>query len=83
SLYATEKFESYNGVVWQASIHSNCQSPSHDIANNFMNYSALRYCLSGGYLQIESSKSSTSPSKQVKNIILNTPSIQNFLGLES
>ncbi|CAH7677338.1 hypothetical protein PPACK8108_LOCUS12479 [Phakopsora pachyrhizi] len=48
SLFATEKFESYNGVVQQESIHSNCQSPSQDIANSFMNFSAIRYCLSGG-----------------------------------
>ncbi|KAI8459667.1 hypothetical protein BY996DRAFT_6429889 [Phakopsora pachyrhizi] len=33
SLFATEKFESYNGVVQQASIHFNRQSPSQDIAN--------------------------------------------------
>ncbi|KAI8453542.1 hypothetical protein BY996DRAFT_6431484 [Phakopsora pachyrhizi] len=83
SLFATEKFESYNGVVCQASIHSNRQSPSRDIANNFLNYSALRYCFSGGYLQTESSRPNISPSYQVKNLLLNTPSIQNLLGLDS
>ncbi|KAI8456151.1 hypothetical protein BY996DRAFT_4636597 [Phakopsora pachyrhizi] len=83
SLFATEKFESYNGVVCQASIHSNRQSPSRDIANNFLNYSALRFCFSGGYLQTESSRSNISPSYQVKNLLLNTPSIQNLLGLDS
>ncbi|KAI8460242.1 hypothetical protein BY996DRAFT_8498525 [Phakopsora pachyrhizi] len=83
SLYATEKFESYNGVVRQASIHSNRQSPSRDIANTFLNYSAIRYCLSGGYLQTESSRSNISSSYQVKNLLQNTPSIQNLLGLES
>ncbi|KAI8460353.1 hypothetical protein BY996DRAFT_8384990 [Phakopsora pachyrhizi] len=82
SFSATEKFESYNGVVCQASIHSNRQSPSHDIANNFLNYSALRYCFSGGYLQTESSRPNISPSYQVKILLLNTPSIQNLLGLD-
>ncbi|KAI8460786.1 hypothetical protein BY996DRAFT_6429562 [Phakopsora pachyrhizi] len=70
SLFATEKFESYNGVVRQASIHSN--------PNNFLNYSALRYCFSGGYIQTESSRPNISPSYQVKNLLLNTPSIQNL-----
>ncbi|KAI8452471.1 hypothetical protein BY996DRAFT_8515030 [Phakopsora pachyrhizi] len=83
SLFATEKFESYNGVVCEASIHSNRQSPSRDIANNFLNYSALRYCFSGGYLQTESSRPNISPSYQVKNLLLNTPSIQNLLGVDS
>ncbi|CAH7687121.1 hypothetical protein PPACK8108_LOCUS21861 [Phakopsora pachyrhizi] len=83
SLFATEKFESYNGVVCQASIHSNSQSPSRDIANTFLNYSAIRYCLSGGYLQTESSRSNISSSYQVKNLLQNTPSIQNLLGLDS
>ncbi|KAI8448199.1 hypothetical protein BY996DRAFT_8690894 [Phakopsora pachyrhizi] len=83
SLFATEKFESYNGVVCQASIHSNRQSPSRDIANTFLNYSAIRYCLSGGYLQTESSRSNISSSYQVKNLLQNTPSIQNLLGLDS
>ncbi|KAI8449480.1 hypothetical protein BY996DRAFT_8387722 [Phakopsora pachyrhizi] len=83
SLFATEKFESYNGVVGQASIHSNRQSPSRDIAITFLNYSAIRYCLSGGYLQTELSRSNISSSYQVKNLLQNTPSIQNLLGLES
>ncbi|KAI8447008.1 hypothetical protein BY996DRAFT_4647289 [Phakopsora pachyrhizi] len=83
SLFATEKFESYNGVVHQASIHSNHQSPSRDIANTFLNYSAIRYCLSGGYLQTESSRSNIPSSYQVKNLLHSTPSIQNLLGLES
>ncbi|KAI8456176.1 hypothetical protein BY996DRAFT_6430855 [Phakopsora pachyrhizi] len=83
SPFATEKFESYNGVVHQASIHSNHQSPSRDIANNFLNYSALRFCFSGGYLQTESSRSNISPSYQVKNLLLNTPSIQNFIKANS
>ncbi|KAI8452672.1 hypothetical protein BY996DRAFT_6431774 [Phakopsora pachyrhizi] len=74
SLFATEKFESYNGVVRQASIHSNRQSPSQDIANSFMNFSAIRYCLSGGNCISETN---------VKNLLLKNPTIQNLLGLDS
>jgi hypothetical protein len=32
-LFATEKLESFNGVVRHASVHSNHQSPGRDIAN--------------------------------------------------
>ncbi|KAI8449373.1 hypothetical protein BY996DRAFT_8407206 [Phakopsora pachyrhizi] len=83
SLFATEKFESYNGVVRQASIHSNRQSPSQDIANSFMNFSAIRYCLSGGNCISETNVSIVSPSYQVKNLLLKNPTIQNLLGLDS
>ncbi|CAH7675146.1 hypothetical protein BY996DRAFT_4571691, partial [Phakopsora pachyrhizi] len=71
-----------NGVVRQDSIHSNHQSPSHDIVNNFQNYSALRYCLSGGNIQDETSSSAYIQSSQVKNLLLNNPSIQILLGLD-
>ncbi|KAI8458443.1 hypothetical protein BY996DRAFT_6430227 [Phakopsora pachyrhizi] len=68
SLFATEKFESYNGV---------------DIANSFMSFSAIRYCLSGGNCISETNVSIVSPSYQVKNLLLKNPTIQNLLGLDS
>ncbi|KAI8451656.1 hypothetical protein BY996DRAFT_8688315 [Phakopsora pachyrhizi] len=57
SIFATEKFEIYNGVVKQAPFHSNWQSPSHEIAKSFKNYAALRFCFSGGIIQAEMSRS--------------------------
>ncbi|CAH7665938.1 hypothetical protein PPACK8108_LOCUS236 [Phakopsora pachyrhizi] len=68
SLFATEKFESYNGA---------------DIANSFMSFSAIRYCLSGGNCISETNVSIVSPSYQVKNLLLKNPTIQNLLGLDS
>ncbi|KAH9810780.1 hypothetical protein DFH28DRAFT_1131520 [Melampsora americana] len=37
SLFATQKFESFNGVLRYASVHSNRQSPGRDIADTFNN----------------------------------------------
>jgi hypothetical protein len=51
SLFATEKFESYNGVLRNASIHSNCQSPGKDIAITFANYKVIRHLICGGHFQ--------------------------------
>ncbi|KAI9620308.1 hypothetical protein H4Q26_013878 [Puccinia striiformis f. sp. tritici PST-130] len=50
-LIATEKFESYNGVLRTASIHSNRQSPGKDIANTFAAYKAIRHLVCGGWFQ--------------------------------
>jgi hypothetical protein len=48
SLFATEKFESYNGILWNASIHSNRHSPGQDIDATFSNYHSFRQIISGG-----------------------------------
>ncbi|CAH7676417.1 hypothetical protein PPACK8108_LOCUS11548 [Phakopsora pachyrhizi] len=80
-IYSTS-FESYNGVVRQASIHSNRQSPSHDIANNFQNYSALRFCLSGGNLKAQDLNSNSYQSYQGRSIFIKIPTIQKLLGLD-
>ncbi|OAV93399.1 hypothetical protein PTTG_09817, partial [Puccinia triticina 1-1 BBBD Race 1] len=45
-LCSTEKFESYNGIVRNASVHSNRQSPGQDIAITFSSYHSYRQLLS-------------------------------------
>ncbi|KAI8457359.1 hypothetical protein BY996DRAFT_8685347 [Phakopsora pachyrhizi] len=83
SLFATEKYESYNGVVQQASIHSNRQSPSHDIATSFQNYAALRFFFSGGITQAEPSRSNiVTQNSQVKKLLLNNSNIQKLFGFD-
>ncbi|OAV95884.1 hypothetical protein PTTG_26547 [Puccinia triticina 1-1 BBBD Race 1] len=47
-LFATKKFESFNGVLRNASVHSNRQSPGKDIATTFANSKALRHLICGG-----------------------------------
>ncbi|KAG0139413.1 hypothetical protein CROQUDRAFT_15724, partial [Cronartium quercuum f. sp. fusiforme G11] len=46
-LFGTKKFKSYNTVLCEASVHSNHQSPSHDIATTFMTANLLCMLLSG------------------------------------
>ncbi|KAI8457801.1 hypothetical protein BY996DRAFT_8685119 [Phakopsora pachyrhizi] len=83
SLFATEKYESYNGVVRQASIHSNRQSPSHDIATSFQKYAALRFLFSGGITQAEPSRSNiVTQNSQVKKLLLNNSNIQKLFGID-
>ncbi|OAV86269.1 hypothetical protein PTTG_29993, partial [Puccinia triticina 1-1 BBBD Race 1] len=50
SLFATEKFESFNSILRNASIHSNRQHPGRDLAISFSNFQCLRAILSGAYL---------------------------------
>ncbi|KNZ48326.1 hypothetical protein VP01_574g6 [Puccinia sorghi] len=46
SLFATEKFEIYNGIIRTSSVHSNCLSPGRDLAISFSNYQVLRFLVS-------------------------------------
>ncbi|KAI9603295.1 hypothetical protein H4Q26_002614 [Puccinia striiformis f. sp. tritici PST-130] len=50
ALFATEKFESFNGVVRESSVHSNHISPSRDIAICFSSGNNIRLMLSGAYM---------------------------------
>ncbi|PLW15305.1 hypothetical protein PCANC_19994 [Puccinia coronata f. sp. avenae] len=50
NLFATEKFESFNGIMRLASVHSNRHSPGRDIAISFVNFQSIRLILSGAQL---------------------------------
>ncbi|POV99603.1 hypothetical protein PSTT_13685 [Puccinia striiformis] len=80
TLFATEKFESYNGILRFASIHSNRQSPSQDIAITFSNYHAFRQLLSGGFFWDYKQKKYIQCSYKVINMFSQNPLIQQTLG---
>ncbi|KAI9626747.1 hypothetical protein KEM48_010212 [Puccinia striiformis f. sp. tritici PST-130] len=82
SLFSTEKFESFNGVLRNASIHSNKQSPGRDIAITFDNYYSLRFILSGGFFYNYSTQTFSSASHEVFNIFLHNPIIRKSLGYD-
>jgi hypothetical protein len=48
-LTATEKFESFNGILRDASVHTNRQAPSRDIAQVFAGHALVRHIVSGGF----------------------------------
>ncbi|KNZ48692.1 hypothetical protein VP01_547g1, partial [Puccinia sorghi] len=82
SLFPTEKFESYNGILRQASIHSNKQAPGRDIAITFANYSNLKYLLSNGMIYDQKNHRWESPASKVSQIFNDHP-IQSSMGYNS
>jgi hypothetical protein len=80
SLFATEKFESFNGVVRNASIHTNRLSPGHDIAVRFSNYQLERLLVSGAHLYDSTAQEYFKPSDQVTEVFSRNPLIQQSMG---
>jgi hypothetical protein len=80
TLFATEKFESFNGVLRNASIHSNRQSPGRDIAITFDNYYTHRFLLSGGYMYNPETETYCKASQEVLNIFLKNEAIRKSFG---
>ncbi|KNF04320.1 hypothetical protein PSTG_02662 [Puccinia striiformis f. sp. tritici PST-78] len=80
SLFATEKFESYNGILRNASIHSNRQSPGQDIAITFSSYHSFRQIFSGSMFYDMMKKNLTKVSSQVTDVFTRNTQIQNVFG---
>lgn len=83
NLFATEKFESYNGVIRNSSIHSNRQSPGRDLANSFSYYQLFRSLVSGTKLLDQTRGCYFQSSSQVREYFDNNPIIQKSLGYNS
>ncbi|OAV85817.1 hypothetical protein PTTG_30248 [Puccinia triticina 1-1 BBBD Race 1] len=82
-LFATEKFENYNGIVRTASIHSNRQAPSHDLALTFSNYHIERLLYSGAYLHDSKTGEYFQAKPNVTNIFKSNVLIQKLFGYNS
>ncbi|KAA1134479.1 hypothetical protein PGTUg99_001875 [Puccinia graminis f. sp. tritici] len=80
SLTSTEKFESYNGVLRQASVHSNKLAPGRDIANAFEAYSTLKFVLSGGWIYDGSSDSWRTASDDVTAFFRESREVRRAMG---
>ncbi|KAI9603142.1 hypothetical protein H4Q26_002456 [Puccinia striiformis f. sp. tritici PST-130] len=80
SLFATKKFESYNGILRNASIHSNRQSPGQDIAITFSSYHSFRQIFSGSMFYDMMKKNLTKVSSQVTDVFTRNTQIQNVFG---
>jgi hypothetical protein len=78
-LFSTEKFESFNGVLQNGSVHFNKQITGRDIAISFDNYNSLQFLLSGGFFYNPTSKEDTSASQDVLNIFQHNSVIQKSL----
>ena len=79
SLFATEKFESYNSILRKASVHSNRHRPGRDLAITFANYECMRAVLSGGTLYNNETKSYFQPSSNITGMF-QAPIIQQSMG---
>jgi hypothetical protein len=82
TLFATEKFESYNGVLRSASTHSNRQAPGRDIAIKFSDFNLMRFSLSGGITYNEQTQTTSTSSPSILNFFQNTKSVQESMGYD-
>ena len=80
TLFATEKFESYNGILRNASIHSNRLCPGRDIGITFSNYQIIRWLLSGTYFMDTATSEYVQAAPLVQEMFLKHERIQKSLG---
>jgi hypothetical protein len=79
-LFATEKFESYNGVLRKASVHSNKLAPGRDLATSFDDFGSLRFVVSGGVVLDETTGDTRSIGPSVTSVFSDNPSVQKSMG---
>lgn len=80
SLLSTKKFESFNGVLRNASVHSNWHQTGRDLALSFLNYQALHFVLSNAQLYNYKTHMAFHASNQVTEIFWDNFLIQKSMG---
>ncbi|KAJ7197514.1 hypothetical protein B0H12DRAFT_1037871 [Mycena haematopus] len=78
--WATEIYESYNGVFRLCSIFSNRLAPSRDISTKFASMDRVKHFLSGGYWWEVDSGRWTQSGREVQQVLLTDPVFQRHLG---
>lgn len=81
SLFATEKMESYNGNLRDASVHSNHQSPSRDIGTTFITEALLRLLISGSSFYDKELEARVVGGPRLRALLTNVPEVKKVLGL--
>ncbi|KAH9817521.1 hypothetical protein DFH28DRAFT_1155633 [Melampsora americana] len=79
-LVGTEPFESFNGVTRKASVHSNRQSPGHDIADTFNTHQLLKIFTSKSAFYDQELDALTTAGPELTSHLLNNAEIQHSLG---
>ncbi|EFP93552.2 uncharacterized protein PGTG_19548 [Puccinia graminis f. sp. tritici CRL 75-36-700-3] len=80
SLCSTKKFESYNGVLRQGSVHSNKHAPGRDLAMAFDSYASLKFIVSGGWIYDATTGSRSRASVEVTSVFTEHPTVQRAMG---
>lgn len=78
-LFATEIFESFNGVLRAASVHTNRHSPGRDIATSFLDDNLLRVLVTGASFEDSKLNIRTCAGPKVLEVF-EAPAIQKGLG---
>jgi hypothetical protein len=83
-LFSTEQFESFNGVFRAASIFSNRQAPSRDIALTFAGLDRVKHLATGGYWQATNmgSREWQASSPKLQEFIHTNTTFAQLLGLD-
>ena len=80
-LYSTERYEAYNAVFRAASIYSNRQAPSRDIAWTFAGIDRVKHIVTGGWWRDTHTNSWTHAGVSVLKHIAENPQHAALVGL--